>query len=293
MANKSKWASYLGKSLKSMASKFPSQFAGSHPGLAAIHMPLATSFRSPLGQLINEFEDEAIASLLKEYPGSKILILSVMPESCVDSPSPFRYIARVQRGVYGAAENSTEGNLVLSDFQSLPFATEQFDIVIVQHVLEFSENPQVALKEAGRVTAASGHLAVLAFNPLSVSGLISPFAAAFSRNSLWGRRALLGYRLRDWLAFIDFSCVGGQRLCHLLPVNSRRMQKFNRYLGRCMAKLNLPFSSVKCIVARKDLPGMLKTGKAWKVVPVSASFFSPSPTATAHVAGCKVLDFKR
>ncbi len=300
MKNIVKRVSYLGKRIKAMASKLPSKCSRtvefrSQASLFERFPALSKSFSSPLGRLLIEQEQSTISSLLREYPGSKILHLSLSPNFAFESPSPFRYIAHGYRGL-DSTSNSTNTKQtvsgVISDFHALPFANEEFDIVIVQHVLEFTEQPQGALKEAGRVTASSGHVVVIAFNPLSLSGIASLLLGLYYKHSLWDRRYLLDYRLRDWLKFIDFTFISSVPLCHLIPINSASLVRFNRRFSILMSKLKLPFSSVTCIVARKDQLSINLLDKRWKNVSVGRAFFSPSPSATAQVASGKVLPFR-
>lgn len=291
MLNRTAGASYLAKRFKAMASKLASwRTFRSRPKLSQIYPILSQAFSTPLGQVLRESETRAISSLLEEYRGSKVLHVSICGQLSVNSPSPFRCVIHAVSGVH---EEKTSDRQTICDFHALPFDTEQFDLVIIQHVLEFSENPQGALKEAARVTKASGHLVLIAFNPASPSGVISALFGRFKKLSLWDRRYLFAYRLQDWLSFVDFTLIERQALCHVVPLNAEALVNFNRRFSSLMEKFKVPVASVVCMVARKDKLGMNLSDKKWIHMPVRRALFSPSPaitpSATPKVGSAKVL----
>lgn len=53
--------------------------------------------------------------------------------------------------------------LVQGDFTALPFAAGQFDTILLHQVLHFAQHPEVALKEAARVTRPGGRIAIVDF----------------------------------------------------------------------------------------------------------------------------------
>ncbi|MEO1489951.1 MAG: class I SAM-dependent methyltransferase [Pseudomonadota bacterium] len=53
--------------------------------------------------------------------------------------------------------------LIQGDFTELPFASGQFDTVLLHQVLHFAANPAIALAEAARVTKPGGRIAIVDF----------------------------------------------------------------------------------------------------------------------------------
>jgi SAM-dependent methyltransferase len=53
----------------------------------------------------------------------------------------------------------------------LPFAENSIDLIVLPHVLEFSDNPHPILREAYRVLRPEGQVVLSGFNPFSLWGI--------------------------------------------------------------------------------------------------------------------------
>ena len=104
--------------------------------------------------------------------------------------------------------NSPGPNLgVISNFSELPLGSDCVDVVICQHLLEFSEQPHKSLREAQRVLTPQGHLFLMGFNPYSVTGL-NIFGLKLAGSQLWSSCNLVNVgRLRDWLNLLGFEHI--------------------------------------------------------------------------------------
>lgn len=101
----------------------------------------------------------------------------------------------------------------LCSFEALPIATDTQDLVLVQHVLEFADNPHQVLREVERIVAPRGRLIVSCFNPVSYMGL--RIAMGRMRGTpLWQQHFLQLNRLKDWLALLGFETDSVQYVCH-------------------------------------------------------------------------------
>jgi SAM-dependent methyltransferase len=110
----------------------------------------------------------------------------------------------------------TAGDVQLrADFRELPIATNSADLVVVPHVLEFSDDPHQILREVARVLLPEGHILIASFNPWSMWG----FKRLFRRGSQypWRGRFINLPRLKDWLALLGFDIVSGQMSCYVPP----------------------------------------------------------------------------
>lgn len=122
----------------------------------------------------------------------------------------------------GYASNVSEVRLICTE---LPFDSDSMDLVLIPHVLEFSEQPHQVLREVARVLRPEGNLIISGFNPRSLWGL----------HRLLGRRQ--GYpwqghfialpRLKDWLALLGFEVAGGRFAAYAPPFHQRK------WLERC------------------------------------------------------------
>jgi SAM-dependent methyltransferase len=107
-----------------------------------------------------------------------------------------------------------------ADGAELPVISASIDLVLLPHVLEFSDNPHQILREVERVLVPDGHLVVTCFNPMSLWGV---------RHSLgkcdaypWRGRFVHLLRLKDWLALLGFEIAGGAMGCYVPPFTSQK-----------------------------------------------------------------------
>ena len=59
---------------------------------------------------------------------------------------------------------------LLADPHALPFGENAVDLVVMQHALEFTDDPHLMLREAYRVLRPEGQIIVAGFNPFSLWG---------------------------------------------------------------------------------------------------------------------------
>lgn len=106
---------------------------------------------------------------------------------------------------------------VLCDPYALPFASSSIDLVILPHVLEFSEEPHQILREIERILIPEGQIVILGFNPYSMWGLKRHFdrSGAFP----WNGHFLPLNRLKDWLKLLGFEIDRSRLGCYLPPSN--------------------------------------------------------------------------
>ena len=53
---------------------------------------------------------------------------------------------------------------VIHRYEELPFATHSIDLVVMPHILEFTEDPHQVLREVERVLVPEGHVVITGFN---------------------------------------------------------------------------------------------------------------------------------
>src|SRR3954468_25049758 len=80
--------------------------------------------------------------------------------------------------------------------QELPFPTQSIDLVLLPHVLEFTEEPHAVLREVDRVMMPEGRLLILGFNPWSLWGLRSTVGPS-RQDFPWNGRFLSLLRVKD------------------------------------------------------------------------------------------------
>ncbi len=236
--------------------------------IAPLHQTIANIaewYDTPLGKCVLAAEQQVLNDELSCLFGYHLMQLSVLPHHRLSESSRINHCFTLAPSVVDATRAREQLCDVqgLSELDALPLADESIDVTILHHVLEFSSNPHQVLKEAARVTVARGHIVLFAFNPISAMGLMQLCCQFFSKQAIWQRRPLRISRMRDWLEFLDFSCLGVRHVSHNLPINNARYLGHSQFAERRISN-RLPLSNVYCIVARKDKVGLTPIKPAWE-----------------------------
>ncbi len=257
---------------------------------------LARWYSTPLGQDILRSQKRILSDQLSYLFGYHLMQLSVVPNQKLYSSSRINHcfsLSPVELSSIVPEKNAHETPRVesrcvqaLSGYEALPFEDEVIDVSLLHHVLEFSDNPQHVLKEAARVTIPNGYIVLVGFNPLSLIGLIKPFAHFFSSSVIWHRKNLRVGRIQDWLEFLDFTCQEVRYTSFNLPINNKKYLAHSRFVRRMFVGRGLPFGGIYCLVARKDKVGLTPIKPTWEhqrfmdVVPIPKSSAPARRSAT-------------
>ncbi len=104
---------------------------------------------------------------------------------------------------------------LLCELTALPIASHSTDLVVLPHVLEFSDDPHQILREVERILIPEGQVIILGFNPYSLWGLQRRVDR--SGNFPWNGSYLSITRLRDWLKLLGFEVDRGSPGCYAPP----------------------------------------------------------------------------
>jgi SAM-dependent methyltransferase len=107
----------------------------------------------------------------------------------------------------------------------LPFPENSLDLIVLPHVLEFTDNPHAILREAYRVLRPEGQIVLSGFNPFSLWGIKRYFGR--EQTQPWNGNFVGLYRMKDWLSLLGFEVVGGKLDCYV-PACS-----MEKWLARC------------------------------------------------------------
>jgi SAM-dependent methyltransferase len=107
-----------------------------------------------------------------------------------------------------------------ADPRDLPIATNSADLVLLPHVLEFSDYPHQILREVARVLLPERQLILSGFNPFSLWGVRRMFHKG--SDFPWRGRFLSLMRVKDWLALLGFEVLGGQMACFGVPTRKAK-----------------------------------------------------------------------
>jgi SAM-dependent methyltransferase len=152
---------------------------------------------------------------------------------------------------------------VYSKFHELPFATHSIDLVLMPHVLEFTEEPHAILREVDRVLMPEGRLIIMGFNPWSLWGLRS--ALGFSRHDVpWNGHFLSLPRVKDWLALLGFEVNAGRLIAYTPPFETDKWRRRFGFMEPAGDRWWAVGGAVYLLQAIKRVRGMRIITPAWQ-----------------------------
>ncbi len=211
--------------------------------------------QSPAGQYIIASQQQLIDSLVGRTAGYRGMLLKSMHSSFTIARAP-------QLHKFALAPFPAPDVSALTDLDALPLPSSLVDVAVLHHVLDFSEFPHEALKEAARVVQASGHLIVVGFNPWSFFGLCKLIRHFWHPGGIWNSRCLPVSRVVDWLKFVGFQPEKIAYGAYRPPFQAPRILNKIGFLDRFSARLHLPTGNFYIIVARKIRLKPIR-GKPW------------------------------
>lgn len=145
----------------------------------------------------------------------------------------------------------------------LPLASQSVDLLVLPHVLEFSEHPHQILRETERVLMPEGSIVIAGFNPLSLWG---------ARRALWPRgedypwrgRFIGLLRLKDWLSLLGFELNGGRFGCYAPAFSQTRWLQRSAFMEKAGDRWWPICGGVYVVRAIKRVVGMRLVVPKWR-----------------------------
>lgn len=205
---------------------------------------------SALGNVLMEQEQKVLASELQKVTGKELLQVSISKGFPLYDMSPIanKTLVSFDSPVHGL------GNAVVSSPEYLPISNESIDVLILHHVLEFSDNRHQILRESQRIIASGGRLFIVGFNPWSLWALRKTLT--YKKCTPWNGRYLSKHRVCDWLNLLDFKILNVQFAQFGWPFNNARHNKKCNLLNVIGNKYNCSFGWFYVLSARKQVSGM-------------------------------------
>lgn len=156
--------------------------------------------------------------------------------------------------------------------EQLPFQAKSVSLVILPHVLEFSDYPHQILREVDRVLVPEGHLVVLGFNPFSIWGMVG----LIRRDHMpWNGRFSSLNRIKDWLTLLNFELTAGRMIYHKPPLQSKRVRQRLDFLENMGDRWWPLGAAVYAVVARKREIGITPLRAGWKKRSINPGLAKP------------------
>lgn len=162
---------------------------------------------------------------------------------------------------------------VLCEMPALPFASHSTDLVVMPHVLEFSDDPHQILREVERILIPEGQVIIVGFNPLSLWGLKN--SVDRTGNFPWNGSYLSLTRLKDWLKLLGFEVDRGTLGCYAPPFEQAHWLHRSHFIESAGERWWDFFGGVYLLRAIKRTHGMHLITPEWRKKPVRAKALRP------------------
>jgi len=216
-------------------------------------------FETPLGKRLLQTENVVLESILPSLFGCHLLQIGAIGEGCLVNSSSIvnRYLLNetVQLSKYCV--------YVQANVDSLPFAHDCMDVVVLPHILEFEDNPHEILREVERVLAPEGHIIIVGFNPFSLWGLCRLFLA-WRKTAPWSSQFINPLRLKDWLALLGFELTLQKTVFFSLPAQ-KNFLNYSHFLEKIGSRWLSNFGAVNILVAKKRVVHLIPLRKRWQL----------------------------
>jgi SAM-dependent methyltransferase len=214
---------------------------------------LAEWFATPKGQYVLRWEQAQFDSAVEDVFGFNAVQLG-LPQFDFLRQNRIAFHSRV----------GLDGNTELrADFAALPLATGSIDLLVLPHVLEFSDQAHAVLREAERLLMPDGQIVISGFNPLSLWGIKR--ALGLSRHEYPWRGRFIGLlRLKDWLQLLGFELNGGRFGCYAPPFSQTKWLERSAFMEKAGDRWWPIAGGVYVVRAIKRTVGMRLMTPSWR-----------------------------
>lgn len=157
------------------------------------------------------------------------------------------------------------------DFSELPFASQSLDLVVLPHVLEFSEEPHQILREVERVLIPEGRVIISGFNPASLWGARQVAARMIGSPFLPQDGEFISMpRLKDWMKLLNMGVNRGYFGCYAPPCKTDQWLTRFSFMEKAGDRWWPYLGAVYMVQAVKRIKGMRLVGPAFSRKKVKA-----------------------
>ncbi|MDH5328025.1 MAG: class I SAM-dependent methyltransferase [Gammaproteobacteria bacterium] len=162
-----------------------------------------------------------------------------------------------------ASESRDHCVALTAEPEFLPVTADSLDVLILNHTLEFSNNPHQVLRETDRVLIPEGHVIILGFNPWGL-WMLWRLAFGWRKKPPWCGRFVRIARLKDWLELLGFDIVRTQVYFFRPPLASRKVMQKLRFVEKLGQRFQLFFGAAYMVVAKKRVATLTPIKPRWR-----------------------------
>ncbi len=222
---------------------------------------LSKWFKSPLGEVVFAMENDQLKDILPRLFGYHILQfgycaeLNYLISSRVSNKTIlFLEDTEIQKSVKTAMRTTAE---------ELPIALESIDVVLLPHILEYSNDTHRLLREMERILICEGYAVIIGINPFSLWGLYHLFFCWWNKMP-WGGRLISVSRMKDWLSLLDFEIEKVKYFFFSPPVSNVKLLKKFLPLERLGQYCYPIFGGLYVVVAKKRVTPLSPIKMKWQ-----------------------------
>lgn len=225
---------------------------------------LSRWFQTPLGRRLLSEEAAALQQILPHLFGYHLLQIGNLSYGDLLESSLIRHRCVLSRAANTICKPYSS---VYALPDSLPFAPDSIDVVVLPHVLEFETNPHDILREVEQILIPEGHVVILGFNPVSLWGAWRWLFAGHNPAPPWCGQFLPLSRIKDWLALLGFEVKEQQTFFFALPFHNDRFKNYTTMLEKFGSRWADNFGCVYIVVAKKRITTLTSIKHKWLTQP--------------------------
>lgn len=244
-------------------------------------------FDSPVGRRVVEQETAALEPILAKRFGYHLVQVGGARELTRASRVSRRHLIGIQPLLPPRADVDA-----IAPTETLPIAGDSVDVVVLSHVLEFSEHPHEILRETERVLIPEGRVLILGFNPFSLWGLRGLLSLS-GKPAPWCGKFMHQLRMRDWLALLGFELVEQQTLLFTPPCRNPRWFNQLQFMEHSGQRWWPQFGGVYLLHGKKRESTLTPIRPRWRAQPALVQgAIRPTTRASKRTSGTRAVPWK-
>ena len=214
-------------------------------------------FSSSAGQLPCKFEIQLLREILLDIHGNLACSVGLSEEQDIFSSE-----TAVKSFSLGSMPET--GAAIRSSVHYWPVQSGILDIVVLHHVLEWTEQPHRIIREACRVLAPGGALIILGFNPISLNNICRFFPSPCPR-LLCKANFYSVHTIKEWLSVLGFTFDNVNFAMRLAPFRYTLADRCNAQKRKKSIMNHLPVGSIFALTAIKERGGLITDKGIWSI----------------------------
>lgn len=189
---------------------------------------LAQWYQTQLGSKVEVCEQELLDTVLSDLFGYQLLQVGNVEQIGFQASS--RISHRMVMDVCNNTVSKTQ-SYFYGQPQAMPVCSDSLDVVLLPHILEFSEQPHNVLREVERTLVPEGHAVILGFNPFSLWS-VWRWLIGWRGKVPWCAHFISTTRMKDWLSLLGFDVIESRYYFFRPPFQQETLLHKLRFLDR-------------------------------------------------------------